>query len=66
MREYGPNDQAHTLRDETELRQTIARAKLEWEYTVDALDHLVCLIDGRQRVVTVVVRLCLLFRGKRL
>lgn len=53
MMEYGPNDQAQTSRDETELQQTIARAKLEWEYTVDALDHLVCLIDGRQRVARV-------------
>lgn len=49
MTEYGPG----TSRDEHELRQTIARAKLEWEFTVDALDHLVCLIDGNQRVVRV-------------
>jgi signal transduction histidine kinase len=44
---------ADASRDEGGLRQTIARAKREWEYTVDALDHLVCLIDGRQRVVRV-------------
>lgn len=49
MMDYGPD----ASRDEAELRSTIARAKLEWEYTVDALDHLVCLIDGRQRVVRV-------------
>ena len=53
MKEYGQKNPLGTTRDESELLQTIARAKLEWEYTVDALDHLVCLIDGRQRVVRV-------------
>jgi len=49
MKESAPDNPP----DETGLRATIARAKLEWEYTVDALDHLVCLIDGLQRVVRV-------------
>jgi signal transduction histidine kinase len=40
-------------RDEAEIRQAIARAKLEWECTVDALDHLVCLLDASHRVVRV-------------
>ena len=53
MTEHGANNPVESSRDEAELRQTIARAKLEWEYTVDALDHLVCLIDGRQRVIRV-------------
>lgn len=53
MTEYGRKDTPDAPRDESELLHTIARAKLEWEYTVDALDHLVCLIDGRQRVVRV-------------
>ena len=39
--------------DEAKTRQAIARAKLEWECTVDALDHLVCLLDANHRVVRV-------------
>ena len=31
----------------------IARAKLEWECTVDALPDLICLLDGRGHVVRV-------------
>ena len=42
-----------TFRDEVETRQAIARAKLEWECTVDALDHVVCLVDARHRIVRV-------------
>lgn len=53
MTEYGQRNPPDSSKSESELRQTIARAKLEWEYTVDALDHLVCLVDGRQRVVRV-------------
>jgi signal transduction histidine kinase len=40
-------------RDEAEIRQAIARAKLEWESTVDALDHVVCLVDAGQHIVRV-------------
>ena len=41
------------FRDEAEIRRAIARAKLEWECTVDALDHVVCLVDARHRIVRV-------------
>src|SRR5258708_1995730 len=35
------------------VRAAIARAKLEWECTVDALPDLICLLDGRGRVLRV-------------
>src|SRR2546430_11690091 len=35
------------------VRAAIARAKLEWEGTVDALPDLICLLDGKGRVLRV-------------
>jgi signal transduction histidine kinase len=39
--------------DTLDVGAAIARAKLEWEGTVDALPHLICLLDGRGRVLRV-------------
>jgi signal transduction histidine kinase len=36
-----------------ELLQAIARAKRDWECTADSLSQVVCLIDGRRRVIRV-------------
>ena len=36
-----------------DVRNAIARAKLEWESTADALPHIVCLVDERARVIRV-------------
>src|SRR4030081_1048422 len=47
--EDGPVASAHT----PGVRAAIARAKLEWECTVDALPDLICLLDGRGRVLRV-------------
>ncbi|TLY93737.1 MAG: hypothetical protein E6K44_03925 [Gammaproteobacteria bacterium] len=47
--EDGPVASAHT----PGVSAAIARAKLEWECTVDALPDLICLLDGRGRVLRV-------------
>jgi len=39
--------------DTTITRAAIARAKVEWEYTVDTLPHLICLLDSAGFVVRV-------------
>jgi len=45
--------QAETISDTQRVRTSIARAKFEWECTVDALPDLICLLDGSGRVVRV-------------
>src|SRR3979490_3636741 len=47
--EDGPVASAHT----PGVRAAIARAKLEWECTVDALPDLICLLDGSGHVLRV-------------
>ena len=42
-----------TLSDTARVRVSIARAKFEWETTVDALPDLICLLDSAGRVVRV-------------
>lgn len=42
-----------TLSDTARVRVSIARAKFEWETTVDALPDLICLLDSALRVVRV-------------
>jgi signal transduction histidine kinase len=42
-----------TLSDTSRVRAFIARAKFEWETTVDALPDLICLLDSAARVVRV-------------
>jgi signal transduction histidine kinase len=44
---------ADTLSDTQRVRVSIARAKFEWETTVDALPDLICLLDSALRVVRV-------------
>jgi signal transduction histidine kinase len=44
---------ADTLSDSQRVRVSIARAKFEWETTVDALPDLICLLDSALRVVRV-------------
>jgi signal transduction histidine kinase len=44
---------ADVLSDTQRVRASIARAKFEWECTVDALPDLICLLDASGRVVRV-------------
>lgn len=44
---------ADTMSDTQRVRVSIARAKFEWETTVDALPDLICLLDSTLRVVRV-------------
>jgi signal transduction histidine kinase len=46
-------DAAGTTADTPEVRAAIARAKLEWECTVDALPDLMCLLDSRGQLLRV-------------
>ena len=48
---YGDPDSS--VLAEQRVRAAIARAKFEWECTVDALPDLICLLDGSGRVVRV-------------
>src|SRR5262249_33890172 len=43
-------EESATTTDTPEVRAAIARAKLEWECTVDALPDLICLLDSRGQV----------------
>ena len=44
---------ADTLSDTARVRVSIARAKFEWETTVDVLSDLICLLDSAGRVTRV-------------